>query len=341
MGMSGIERFYSPPEIGAPGRREGFRRRRDLLFAGLFSLAMLVALLVSVVLLFGLTGEKISLTTECPASGGVQPGTPVMQADYLIGKVISVEPKMFGEKKGPPFKLSLQIDRQWRVSAQDKFVIGPAGLLQGNVVNLVSSPEPGTGAADLASAHNGMLKCEVESGLIEKVDPIIASIKRQIEALEGFLVTKDTDSADSQQSIAGILENLRDISDNLKLQMAAINPQEVGAIVGSARATARNVEQITATLTRRSAEIDNAVADFGQLADRLNRLVEKNDPKIERSLSDTQYMLQELATAMTPILNNLDETSQNLKELSLDLRNNPAAALWGRDVQDNTPGSRP
>ncbi|MGH8547724.1 MAG: MlaD family protein [Methylococcales bacterium] len=339
--MSGIERFYSPPEIGAPGRREGFRRRRDLLFAGIFSLAMLAALLVCIVILFGWTGEKISLTTECPASGGVLRGTPVVQADYRIGKVVSVEPTMIGAKKGPPFILSLQIDRAWRVSTKDKFVIGSAGLLQGNVVNLVSSQEAGTDAADLVAEHNGKLACEVESGLIEKLDPIIASIKRQIETLEGFLVTKDTDSGDTRKTLSGILENLHEVSEHLKQQMAAIKPQEVGELVGSARATARNVERITGTLSRRSAEIETAIADFGKLADRLNRLVEKNDPKIQRSLSDTQYMLQELGTAMTPILNNLDETSHNLKELSADLRNNPATAIWGRDVRDNTPVSKP
>lgn len=114
--MSGIERFYSPPEIGAPGRREGLKRRRDLMFAGAFSLAMMVVLAIAIVVLFGWSGEKIQFETECPASGGVQPGTPVIQADYLIGKVTDVLPKMVGGKKGPPFVVHLQIDQEWRLS---------------------------------------------------------------------------------------------------------------------------------------------------------------------------------------------------------------------------------
>lgn len=341
MVVSGIERFYSPPEIGAPGRREGFRRRRDLLFAGIFSLAMLIVLLVSIVFLFGLTGEKIRLTTECPASGGVQPGTPVMQADYRIGKVVGVEPKTRGGKKGPPFILSLQIDRAWRISSRDKFVIGSAGLLQGNVVNLVGSKDTETDVAERVAGPGENLACEIKGGLVEKLDPILASVRRQIEVLESFLVTKDTDSGAAQKTLAGILENLREVSESLKQQMAAIDPEEIGDLVGSARATARNVEKITDTLTRRSAELDTAVKDFGKLAERLNRLVAESDPKIERSLSDTQYLLQEVSTTMTPILNNLDETAQNLKELSADLRKNPASAIWGRDLPDNAPAGRP
>lgn len=338
--MSGIERFYSPPEIGAPGRREGFKRRRDLLIAGAFTVAMVIVLAIAIVILFGLSGEKIQFETECPASGGIQAGTPVIQADYVIGKVIKVGPKTIDGKKGPPFVIKLQIDRDWRVAPTDKFVIGSAGLLQGNVIKLVGVSDNGLKKA-IGEKVERLHVCEIESGVLEKIDPILASVQRQVEALEGLLLTQDTGSKDSQKTIVGILENLREISESLKKQMAAIGPDEVGDIVTSARNSAKNVEKITTTLTQRSKEIDHAVADFGELADRLNRLVEKNDPKIERSLSDTQYMLQELSTAMTPILNNLDETSQNLKELSLDLRKNPAAALWGKDAQDNTPGVQP
>ncbi|MGR9106855.1 MAG: MlaD family protein [Gammaproteobacteria bacterium] len=335
--MSGIERFYSPPEIGAPGRREGFRRRRDLLYAGLFTLSMLIALVLVLVFLFGASGESLRLTGRCPATGGVRSGTPVQQAGYTIGKVVAVEPTQVGETKGPPFIVSLSIERRWRLSFQEKIVIGSAGLLQGNVVYLRGSRQSGTDTSRPHREQPGTLDCEIEESLIDKVDPILASIQRQIEALEGFLVTREPGAGESQKTIVGILENLRDISERLKQQMVAINPQDVGEIVGSARATAGNVAKITENLEQRTAEIDAAVANFGELALRLNRLVEKNDPKIERSLADTQYMLEELATAMTPILNNLDETSQNLKELSLDLRKNPGTVLWGRDVQDNSP----
>jgi len=149
------------------------------------------------------------------------------------------------------------------------------------------------------------------------------------------------DGTGSQQTIAGILENLRAISQDLKSQMNAINPGQVGAIVSSAKSAAYNVERITDTLRRRTQEIDKTVKNFGALAERLNAIVEKNDPIIERSLSDTQFMLQELANAMTPILNNLDQTTRNLNELSTDLRDNPAVVLWGRNKAVDADGLEP
>ena len=38
--MNRLERLYSPPEIGAPGKRAAVGVRRDLFLAGLFVLTM-------------------------------------------------------------------------------------------------------------------------------------------------------------------------------------------------------------------------------------------------------------------------------------------------------------
>jgi phospholipid/cholesterol/gamma-HCH transport system substrate-binding protein len=59
---------------------------------------------------------------------------------------------------------------------------------------------------------------------------------------------------------------------------------------------------------------------------------------VDRSLTDTQYIIQETATALTPILNNIDETTRNLLELSRKLRDNPVGALLGgHNTRDNAP----
>ncbi|MGH8553902.1 MAG: hypothetical protein ACRERS_11465, partial [Methylococcales bacterium] len=185
--MSGIERFYSPPEIGAPGRREAKKRRRDLLITGVFTLAMLVALVLAIGFLFGLSAETVLYTTECPASGGVSAGTPILQQEYPIGQVVSVKPLIIDGKKAPPFILSLQIDRDWRVLPSDLFLIGSAGLLKGNVVNLVSVAKPESEVPELFLEQGGKLDCEIETGLMAKLDPIIESVRKQVTVLESFL----------------------------------------------------------------------------------------------------------------------------------------------------------
>ena len=75
--------------------------------------------------------------------------------------------------------------------------------------------------------------------------------------------------------------------------------------------------------------------DYGDLAADLRALVKRNRPAIERSVTDSQYVLQELAASLAPILEHIEVTTRNLAEVSRDLRNNPAVILHGREVQDN------
>ncbi len=330
--MSNAERFFSPPEIGAPGREVGRKQRRDLAIAGVFVLLMLVMLVLGLMMISGTFGRTYNIYTHCRTSGGIEAGTEVQQAGYAVGKVLAVVPQFDGVK--PSFKIEMGIDRNWIIPDTGKVVIGSDGLLTGNVIKLV----PGNIEKAAALHPNSELSCEKEADIVARVTsimdqtvaPILESVRKQIEALEGLMVAGEG-GASSQQTIAGILENLRDISQDLKAQTNAIQPGHVADIVSSARSAASNVERITYTLTQRTQEIDKSVRNFGELAERLNAMVEKNDPKIERSLSDTQFMLQELANAMTPILNNLDQTTRNLKELSMNLRDNPSTIVWGRN----------
>ncbi len=347
--MTSIERFFSPPEIGAPGRRAGQRQRRDLLISGLFVLAMLAVLAAALLIVSGYFRATYSLTTDFAETGGLEPGTPVRQADYVIGTVTAIEPVFSNAKLIPRFKVVMRIREGWKIPDDSVAIIGSAGLLQGNVVKVMPGSSP-TPLKDGESIMGGEKEPDFSEQLAELADrltelmrdsvtPLVASVKRQIEALEGLMLTDK--GGDSQQTIAGILENLRDVSANLKAQMEAIKPEQLRALVDSARTTARNVEQITDRLNSRSKEIESTVKNFSELADRLNKLVEKNDPAIERSLADTEIMVRELSTAVTPILNNLDEITQNLLQLSQDLRNDPALVLWGRKLRDNAPEARP
>ena len=90
--MSRLERLYSPPEIGAPGKRQAQSRRRDLFLAGAFVLSMAVVLVGVLMLLspglfggYGLRGY-FSMRT------GFDRGIDVIQEGFVIGVVQSVDP---------------------------------------------------------------------------------------------------------------------------------------------------------------------------------------------------------------------------------------------------------
>jgi phospholipid/cholesterol/gamma-HCH transport system substrate-binding protein len=57
-------------------------------------------------------------------------------------------------------------------------------------------------------------------------------------------------------------------------------------------------------------------------------------------VDETQYLLQELAAALTPILTNIEDATRDLSALARDLRTNPAVILKGREVENETPWFR-
>lgn len=327
--MNGLERFYSPPEIGAPGRSYGRRLRRELLLTGVFSIVMLAAFVFFVRMLSTFPGKTRVIETTCEISGGVRAGTPVMQDDYLIGSVTAIEPTQYGDSIAPPFKISMRINERWRLPDNPRFMIGSAGPLQGNVVkldlNAMASAAPDED--EPAAAVKG-LSCRIESSLVSELDEIAASVKTQIKALEEILVGSDAGFDQEKQQAASTLQDLSETVALFRAQMEAIRPEKIQQIVNSAESTATNVEKLTLTLTSRSREIEKSVNAFSDLAQQMKGLVEENRPRVDRSFRDTQYILQELANSMTPILNNLDETSRNLKEVSEDFRNRPVPTLF-------------
>jgi phospholipid/cholesterol/gamma-HCH transport system substrate-binding protein len=265
----------------------------------------------------------------------------------------------------PCFQVRLRIERDWPIPRGSIAVIG-SKLLKGTLVLIQPGTSPErlqdgdslTGRADdsdLGVAANELLAKltelldHVQGIMDDTVQPLLGSINKQVGALQQLVVADGTGSdqgSDQGQNqgqgaalkdIAVVLNNLKQLTSDLAANGDSERDTDVGKLLRATRIAAENVEGITAAINDRSREIRKAVKQFTELGTRLNRLTANVSPSIEGSLSDTQYLIQEAATALTPILNSIDETTRNLLELSRDLRDNPAVLLRGRSTHDNSP----
>jgi phospholipid/cholesterol/gamma-HCH transport system substrate-binding protein len=119
-----------------------------------------------------------------------------------------------------------------------------------------------------------------------------------------------------------------------------VDPGQLVRILGSVEQVSQNLAGASATLTSRSQDVEQAVRRYGDLASDLRGLVKRNRPAIDRSVTDSQYLLQELAASLAPILEHIETATRNLAELSRDLRDNPAVIMQGREVEDHAGGPR-
>jgi phospholipid/cholesterol/gamma-HCH transport system substrate-binding protein len=413
--MNRLERLYSPPEIGAPGKRAAVGVRRDLFLAGLFVLTMVAVVAGTLALLMpGLFGDSLRLYAYFPEAAGLDSGIQISQAGYDIGVVEAVEP-VFPEAgfdpcpdpnpistpgaaasrtpPGPCFRATLRIRAGWPIPRDSIAQLASAGLLQGQALRILPGQDRGHPLADGDRIHVvgreadlveqlGRLTDSLQTLVEQTIAPALAGIARQIAALQELLgtgpaakrgTTADAERAAStgvgtaggtagagaadgkapgaeaagataqggtdaaaepsgRERLAGVFDNLQSLSANLD---AALDPQKLSGILSAVEQIAKDLAGVSGTLSGQSQNVQRTVKDYGALAADLRALIKHNRPGIDSTVTDTQYVLQELAAALAPILEQIETSTRNLAEVTRDLRNNPAVILWGREVQDN------
>ena len=361
-----LDRLYAPPEIGAPGKRRALAERRQLLLAGVFVLAMaLVVVAAFALILPGLLGQTYRLEAYFPDAEGLDPGMQLVQEGYVIGLVERVKPVFPGDQDhgrhcpppaagAPPrsptlpcFRATLRIRDQWPIPMDSQVRLTTLGLLKGNALSIAVGPSaellaPGAVIAALAPEPDltqqlAVLTETVRLVVEESIAPTLASIRDQVKTIE-LLVGGGEDPgqglAGNREQLAGAFENLRLLSDNL---VKVVDPQAIGAILGSVETMSADLARITAEMAASTKDVQRTVNNYDGLATDIRGLVNENRPALERSLDDTQFLLQSLAAALTPILTNIEDASRNLAAFSQELRSHPTHLLRPRETEEQAP----
>jgi phospholipid/cholesterol/gamma-HCH transport system substrate-binding protein len=357
--VSRLERLYSPPEIGAPGRRQARARRRDLLLAGLFVLAMLLVGIGAMALLSPtLLGGAYRLYSYFGDAGGLHRGIHVMQDGYVIGTVVAVEPifpdrdgdaghcpmESQAERRGlkPCFRTTLLIRKQWPIPEGSTAQLGGAGLLEGDAVKITAgdaSDRLADGAVIPSGAREPDLLTQLEAltdtlqlVIDETLTPALDSIETQIHTIGRLLGTDAGDDAGSaaanRERIAGVFADVERIIAGLD---RALDADRLDQILERTNQVMANLKKVSGGQDEQRTSIDETLASFDALAKDLRSLIVANKPAIQGSIDETQYLLQELAASLTPILANIETASRNLSALSRELRANPTTVWRGRE----------
>lgn len=361
-----LDRLYAPPEIGAPGKRRALAERRQIFLAGIFVLAMAVLVVaVFALILPGLLGQAYRLEAYFPDAEGLDPGMQLLQEGYVIGLVERVQPVFPGDPahgrhcpapaaEAPPrsptlpcFRAILRIRDQWPIPQDSEVRLTTLGLLKGNALRIAvgqSAELLAPGAVIAARAPEpdltqqlAVLTETVRLVVEESIAPTLASIRDQVKTIELLVGGGDDQGqglAGNREQLAGAFENLRLLSDNL---VKAVDPQAIGAILASVETMSADLARITAEMAGSTQDVQRTVNNYGDLATDIRGLVNENRPALQRSLDDTQFLLQALAASLTPILTNIEDASRNLAAFSQELRNQPLHLLRPRETEEQAP----
>jgi len=361
-----LDRLYAPPEIGAPGKRRALAERRDLLLAGIFVLAMAALVVVTFALILpGLFGHAYRLDAYFLDADGLDPGMQVVQEGYVIGLVERISPVFPGTEShrlhcpdppvgAPPrspslpcFRMTMRIRDNWPVPRDSAAQLSSLGLLKGSAITIragssadllpggavIDAREPEADLTEQLAVLTETVRLVVE----DSIAPTLASIRDQVKTIElliGIGEDQGEGLGENRDQLAGAFENLRVLTENL---VAAVDPEAIGAILGSVEEMSASLARITADMTGSTQDVQRAVSDYGDLAIDIRGLVNENRPALQRSLDDTQFLLQSLSAALTPILTNIEDASRNLAAFSNDLRSDPTLILRRRVQEEQAP----
>jgi phospholipid/cholesterol/gamma-HCH transport system substrate-binding protein len=356
--MSRLERLYSPPEIGAPGKRAARSRRRDLtLAAGFFLLTVALAIGALALVMPGLFTGTYRLYTYFSDASGLSPGLEVVQSGYTVGMLESLQPLLPDRDPDaahcrpahslpdpgpqPCFRAALRLRNDWPVPSGTSAQLGSAGILQGEVIKLL--PGDGERLADGAripsvarepdlGARLGALTDSIQSIVDETIAPALVSLEQQIRTIEALLGTGDDEG--NRDRLTDAFENLRQLTRDLE---QAVDPGQIAGILGSVEQMSANLNQVSSQIAERTGALERTIDQYNALAGDIRAVLKRTSPPLERSLEDTQYLMEELAAALTPILTNVEDASRDLSALARELRTNPAVIIRGQKVEEDTP----
>ena len=285
------------------------------LIVGVFVVAMGIAFLLWIAILAGRTGATDGFYSHYDNVTGIAPGTQVFFEGYRVGIVDAVEPSPEAEQR---FRVDLQIASGWQIPEDSVAEITASGLLSAIIIDIRSGGsqamlEPG-------SEIRGGLPQGIVAALSKVADEVVGLIRENIEPLLEMI----------GEQAPEILTNLNEFTAELNVAVENVNRivgSENGEKVGR---ILTDVESTTKSLAGIADQLENTRARLNTLLSSLNDLIARNSSDVSQIVLDLRDMLEMLSPRVDAIARNLEVTTRNLNEFSLQIRENPGVIVRGR-----------
>jgi ABC-type transporter Mla subunit MlaD len=290
---------------------------------GLFVLAVLV-LLAGLIALFGGFARFLTpvrhYTVTFPTAAGVAPGTPVRRSGVPIGEVTGVDL----DNETGQVSVAIAVEAKYVIRRDDQPTL-VNGLLGGET-SIDFLPRPAGRPADPTPIPEG-------GRLVGVVQPDVGSALAQASGVAA--PAKDTlqDMRKSLQAFERITplleETLREFRATARATRAMI-PEWQGLakatreMVPELRDLARESRRTVPELRQTSEQLGVAAKNWGNLGERLNVLVQTNEPKLQASLDNLNRTLDGMARVVG------EENQRNLQKSMTGMAN-----VFGEENQRN------
>lgn len=303
------------------------RENINYVLVGSFVLLMLAALLYGLYRVTGHQRQQDTYYTSLVNVAGISEGSTVSYEGYPVGNVTSIAPVTRDGKTR--YRLTLNVKSGWLVPEDSTAAVSAAGLLSTPVIEIrqgqggkVLAPGSEIRSADTAGLYQAMsgLLAEMSALTETGLKPFLDQLNRRTDRLGETL----------EQSLPGIMDDLKSVLERLNRTAAALESLASGENREHLASMLRNADQATANLAKVSADLEQTRTALDALLADSQSVVSGSKQDIRASLSELRQTVQRV----NGMLYQLESASRNMNEFSRQLRSNPAALIQGRPPTD-------
>lgn len=246
---------------------------------------------------------------------GLSPSAPITLNGLVVGQVVGIS---FTDYETGRLRIEMQVKTDFPISKTSHATLYEPGLLGGKQIAIIPDMK------NTALAEDGdELKSGLKPGMLSVVGEKLSPLQTKVEST---VVTAD--------SLLHSLNNVFDkrTQENLRLAIAEMSStmQQFNQTARSLNATVSgNRSNIDATMSN----LNRTSANFAKLSDSLNQAnIGQAVKKLERSLATVDSIMNDVQAGKGSLgkllkdegmYNNLEDASNELKQLIADIKNNP------------------
>lgn len=318
---------------------------------GLFVLASIIGMVVSVALLSGRTGSTDAYYAVYDNVTGVKFGTQVVYEGYPIGQVVEVTPQP--EAGRMSFRVEFEVVEDWRIPEDSRVEIAAPGLLSAVTLAIRAGDseqalKPGARVpsherqdmfamvSSLAGEFGDLSQSQIRP-LLENVNQAVGTVNDLLRS--GGRVDESIGEVshllrETRETVALVRERLPKIADDIERFAIAANNVTDELTELMSPTNRRKIEDIMATMQTASHNFDSTLLTMNSILADIDDLLLDEKGDAMRTLEETRYITESVARHIDAINHNMESAARNMNEFTRQIRQNPGLLLGGKAAPD-------
>ncbi len=314
---------------------------------GAFVLASLLIFLATFVYVDQLTGVRVPYKTYFQYAGGVDPGSPVRFGGMKVGAVTAIRPA-----REDPTKIEVQLEVKGGVPVNADSVatltsLSPLGDKYLEISTGTNHARRIPGGSTIPSKEAVSLEdlAERASTLIPAVQSTLQDMQKDIDQLtgnaQGVLANiQSMTGPQNQRNFSSLLANARELLDKESPQVDRVlqnleRASSQASVTLSQASDAMNQVQTTARTA------NDTFTNANKTVDEIRDPIKADLANLQLTMTDARRLIADLKTVVSANRNNLDDTienfraaSENLRDLTASVKQQPWTLIRGKPAPD-------